>query len=316
MRIIVLGGSGFIGTRLCQRLKSEFKILDKKSSLLFQNKTIISDIRNFNSLSKAVSGSSVLINLAAEHRDNVRPKKLYYQVNVDGAKNLCRAAVENKINKIIFTSSVAVYGFNNKTIGESGDLNPINDYGKSKFIAEEIYKKWQAEDPAKRSLVIIRPTVVFGEGNRGNFYNLLNQIFLNRFIMLGSGKNKKSIAYVENVAAFIEFSLTSKPGVFIFNYIDKPNLSMSSLVNIVNKLLGRPKKDIFRLPYILGLIFGFFFDFFAFILNRKFTISSIRVKKFCSNSTYNSAVFKTDFVPPVKILEGIRRTMIFEFLKK
>ena len=84
------------------------------------------------------------------------------------------------------------------------------------------------EDPKIRSLVIVRPTVVFGEGNRGNVYNLLRQIASRRFLMFGDGRNKKSMAYVENVAAFIEYSLSFKKGVHIYNYIDKPDFDMNS----------------------------------------------------------------------------------------
>ncbi|MBL3955904.1 NAD-dependent epimerase/dehydratase family protein, partial [Bacteroides thetaiotaomicron] len=52
---------------------------------------------------------------------------------------------------------------------------------------------------------ILRPTVIFGEGNRGNVYNLLRQITSGRFLMVGDGENRKSMAYVGNVVAFIAF---------------------------------------------------------------------------------------------------------------
>ena len=75
----------------------------------------------------------------------------------------------------------------------------------------------------KKTLVIIRPTVVFGEGNRGNVFNLMNQIAKNRFMMVGSGTNRKSMAYVENVAAFLEYSLSFQSGLHVHNYVDKPD---------------------------------------------------------------------------------------------
>ena len=83
------------------------------------------------------------------------------------------------------------------------------------------------KDPQNRSLVIIRPTAVFGEENRGNVYNLLKQINSKNFIMIGNGKNKKSIAYVRNVADFIIFSTKLNSGIHIYNYIDKPDLTMN-----------------------------------------------------------------------------------------
>jgi len=88
-------------------------------------------------------------------------------------------------------------------------------------LAESVYKEWQQEDTKNRTLAIVRPTVIFGEGHRGNVYNLLNQIFTGRFVMFGDGRNRKSMAYVENVVAFLEHSLSFKPGVHIYNYFLK-----------------------------------------------------------------------------------------------
>lgn len=316
--ISVIGGSGFIGTRLCSRFSEQaidFKVIDKVESIFFKKQTSISDIRNYLDLFSVLSENSSLINLAAEHRDDVCPKSLYDEVNVNGAKNICNVAREKNIQKIIFTSSVAVYGFAPLGTNEEGKINPFNDYGRTKWEAEQIYKAWQAEDPKNRTLVIIRPTVVFGERNRGNVFNLLRQIALGHFVMVGDGRNRKSMAYVENVAAFIQYSLSFKPGVHIYNYIDKPDFTMNALVAGVNEILGKSKEIKFRMPYYVGLAIGKVFDLLAFITRRKLAISSIRVKKFCANSVYESAISETGFIPPVKLEEAIERTVRYEFLE-
>lgn len=316
--ISVIGGSGFIGTRLCKRLckhNVDFFIFDKKWSPKFASKCHLGDVRLLNHLDKLVNDSSIIINLAAEHRDDVSPQRLYHEVNVEGARNICEVARQKNTQKIIFTSSVAVYGFAPLGTSESGEIAPFNDYGRTKWEAEQVYKAWQAEDPKNRTLVIIRPTVVFGERNRGNVFNLLKQIASGKFVMVGDGKNRKSMAYVENVAAFIEYSLNFKPGIHIYNYIDKPDFTMNSLVGRVNKLLGRSEKIKFRLPYFIGLAIGNFFDFVAFVTRKKLAISSIRVKKFCANSVYESAIAETGFVPPVPLLDAIERTVKYEFLE-
>ena len=122
---------------------------------------------------------------------------------MEGAQILCRVCEEKGINKIVFTSSVAVYGFAPSGTGEDGRINPFNEYGRTKALAEDVYRDWRRRDPDNRSLIIVRPTVVFGEGNRGNVYNLLNQINSGTFAMIGSGNNKKSMAYVDNLSAFL-----------------------------------------------------------------------------------------------------------------
>ncbi len=314
--ITVLGGSGFIGSRLCKKLKSNhhsFIIADKNPCHSSLGNFTKADVRSINDLRKVFSFGGIIINLAAEHKDNVYPTSLYYDVNVSGAENLCAVAKERKIQQIIFISSVAIYGFALIDTDELGKVAPFNDYGLSKWKAEEVYKKWQSEDPEKRTLVIIRPTVVFGEGNRGNVYNLFKQIVSGKFVMVGNGLNRKSMAYVENVAAFIEHTINFKPGVHIYNYIDKPDFSMNSLVGQINKILGRSEKIYLRIPFFLGLIIGRIFDLLALLTRKNLSISSIRIKKFCANSVYLSAVTKTDFVPPVSIVEAIERTVKYEF---
>ena len=317
MGIIVVGGSGFIGSRLSSlflRDKLDFKIVDKVISESFPKVTVIADVRSIKALNSAISENSILINLAAEHRDDVKPLCLYDDVNVQGAKNLCLVATKKNVKSIIFTSSVAVYGFAALGANELGKVAPFNDYGRTKWEAENVYKAWQSEDAKNRTLVIIRPTVVFGEGNRGNVFNLLKQIASGKFLMIGHGQNRKSLAYVENVAAFIEHSLNFKPGVHVYNYIDKPDFTMNELVARVNKILRRSEKIKLRLPYLVGLVVGKFFDLFAFVTRKKLAISSIRVKKFCANSVYESAIAATGFVPPVNLINAIERTVKYEFL--
>ena len=318
VKINLIGGSGFIGTRLCHRFvrsKKSFKILDKVLSKKFPSDTVLSDVRDLEFLRKSVSSNSILINLAAEHRDDVRPLSLYEDVNVGGARNLSIVAREKNINTIVFTSTVAVYGFAPIGTDESGGINPFNDYGQTKYDAEQVFQEWQAEAPKERTLVIIRPTVVFGEQNRGNVFNLFRQIASGRFVMVGKGENRKSMAYVENIAAFIEYSMTFKPGVHIYNYIDKPDFTMNHLVRTVKYILGQPEKIRLRLPYALGYFIGKVFDFIALVSRKRLSISSIRVKKFCANSVYNTSLEETGFVAPIPLEKALEKTIRHEFIE-
>ena len=317
--INVIGGSGFIGTRLVQRLRGKeqlsVQITDKAPSKAHPDAVTLGDVRSVEQLRTSIANGSVIVNLAAEHRDDVRPLSLYDEVNVEGARNICTVASEKGVQTIIFTSTVAVYGFAPIGTDESGKIAPFNDYGRTKYEAEQVFKAWQAEAPTERTLVIVRPTVVFGEQNRGNVYNLLRQIASGNFVMVGNGENRKSMAYVENVAAFIEYSMSFKPGVHIYNFIDKPDFTMNSLVANVNRILGRPEKIGFRLPFAVGYMIGKGFDLVAALTGKRFAISSIRVKKFCANSVYNTAIEQTGFTPPVPLEQALAQTVRYEFVE-
>lgn len=319
LKVNVIGGSGFIGSRLVRRLtfveQFDVQIIDKEPSIAFPALVKLSDVRSVNQLQQSISEGSVIVNLAAAHRDDVRPLSLYDEVNVGGAINICKVAREKNVNTIVFTSSVAVYGFTPIGTDESGKIAPFNDYGRTKYEAEQIFKAWQEEAPDERTLVIIRPTVVFGEQNRGNVYNLLRQIASGKFVMIGTGENRKSMAYVENVVAFIEYSMSFKPGVHLYNFIDKPDFTMNSLVAKVNRMLGRSEKIKLRLPLSVGFLIGKGFDLVAAITGKRFAISSIRVKKFCANSVYNTAIDKTGFVPPLPLDQALAQTVRYEFLE-
>lgn len=320
MRIDVIGGSGFIGSRFVKRLRDSAAcesicIIDKVMSAPFPDLTKIADVRSVDGLRAAVSEHSVIVNLAAEHRDDVTPLTLYDEVNVGGASNICTIAREKQVKTIIFTSTVAVYGFAPVGTDETGNISPFNDYGRTKFGAEQIFKAWQLEDPEVRTLVIVRPTAVFGEQNRGNIYNLLRQISSGRFVMVGNGKNRKSLAYVENVAAFIQHCLSFKPGIHVYNFVDKPDFTMNELVSAVKKSLGKSEKIGVRVPRVMGYAIGKGFDLIAAVTGRRLAISFIRVKKFCANSVYNSSINETGFVPPYPIIEALEKTIHYEFIE-
>jgi nucleoside-diphosphate-sugar epimerase len=112
MIYFILGGSGFIGSRLCERLKVDFRIVDKVSPpKAFVDRFSFADVRDFNSLHSVLSKNASIVNLAAEHRDDVYPRSLYDEVNVQGAKNLCEVARQKNIQKIIFTRYMFFYFF-------------------------------------------------------------------------------------------------------------------------------------------------------------------------------------------------------------
>jgi nucleoside-diphosphate-sugar epimerase len=318
--ISLIGASGFVGTRLIDLLKDKYTIVnfDKQQSKKYPELTTILDIRNKGALLPLLNGFDLVVLLAAEHRDDVSPISLYYDVNVEGTRNVLEIMDTNGIKNIIFTSSVAVYGLNKSNPDENHPADPFNHYGKSKWQAEEILRKWYNQNAKNKTLRILRPTVIFGERNRGNVYNLLKQIASGRFIKTGNCNNKKSMAYVGNIVAFIDYLIENdqQANYKVYNYIDKPDLSMNELIKVVGDSLNKKIPSI-KIPYWLGMLGGYGFDFLAWITHKKLPISSVRVKKFCATSQFDATkVNSCGFIPPYSLSQGIDNTIKFEFVHK
>ena len=314
--ITLIGGSGFVGTRLIELLKDEYQIrnIDKRESHFHNDITVTGDVRDQTSVSRHLAGADLVVLLAAEHRDDVSPVSLYYDVNVGGMRNVLEAMETNGVKRIVFTSSVAVYGLNKKSPDENHPADPFNHYGKSKWQAEQVLRQWYETHP-DWNINILRPTVIFGERNRGNVYNLLKQISGGKFLMVGKGKNKKSMAYVGNIVSFIRFLIEQKPtGYNVYNYVDKPDFDMNELVSHVGNVLWQPIPST-HLPYWLGMCGGYGFDLLARLTGKKLSVSSVRVKKFCATTRFDAAkAHASGFKAPYTLEEGLERTLRFEFV--
>lgn len=314
-KITVIGGSGFVGTNLCQNLADRqvnFEIIDIKPSQRFFEKYKIGDVRDIDSLREAITGN-IVVNLAAVHRDDVSDKNEYDHTNVGGAENVAQVCSEKGIKKIVFTSSVAVYGFAKPGTDEAGKINPFNEYGRTKYLAEEKFRAWHSQ--GDNCLIIIRPTVIFGEGNRGNVFNLLQQIASGRFVMVGVGVNRKSMAYIGNIVHFLEKCIETDKKYAVFNYVDTPDFDMNTLVRQVRKTLKGKNGVGPRLPYWFGMIIGYLADAVASMTDKKLPLSSIRVKKFCSSTEFASSKdMLAGFNAPFTLQEGIDRTLHSEFI--
>lgn len=308
-KIFLTGGSGFIGSHYHDVVEHNrivnFDLVKPK----FQNNStfIQGDVREFEQIDAALIGQNcdVILSLAAEHKDFGISREMYFKTNEYGTEMICKAANKHNIKSIIFYSSVAVYGNNTTPSSEEMTPSPSNDYGASKLAGEEVLRKWEAESE-DRSVLIIRPVVVYGERNIANMYRLINQINKGRYFHIGKGKNVKSIAYVKNlVGGTIHLANKMKPGVATFNYADEPQLSSRKIADVIAEELDN--KRLRTLPYPLVYTMGLPFDFLIWVTKKDLPISTNRVKKFCTE-TYHRAekIRNAGFQPQFTNVQGLQ----------
>jgi len=311
--ILITGNAGFIGKYLTTSLLkagAEVKGIDIRPRRDSEKGFIQIDgnILDKELVRQNMTGIDCIIHLAAEHKDFGITEEDYFKTNVEGTKVLLSAAVATGVKKIIFYSSVAVYGEQSSTTEETAP-RPINPYGASKLAAEQEIVRWANEDKS-RTAIILRPTVVFGPHSKANIFRLIRQVCDGRFLMVGSGKNIKSIVYVKNlVDATIYLKDKCQAGLHIFNYSDEPHLQTKELVKLIGSIAGRkPKK--FYIPLFLAVVGGIGFDLLGKITRIDFPVTAARMKKF-TMPTYHQAkkIREFGFIPQYTIQNGLRQNI-------
>jgi UDP-glucose 4-epimerase len=149
-KVIITGGSGYIGSCLASILSPTFQIytVDKKKKSQFNNKNLIHfkiDLKNKTELYKVIDSvkPQYIIHLAGQSTIDMveKKKKSYFDDNVLATNNLINAIKKYKIPNLIFSSTAAVYKKKNNKIAENSKLYSNNSYGKSKLECEKLIKK-------------------------------------------------------------------------------------------------------------------------------------------------------------------------------
>lgn len=262
MSAIVFGASGFIGTRLVADLRSRGRevvavdIAEPRQRL--EGVTYLTaDVRD--PISANLTGKAdVIYNLAAVHRTPGHPADEYYDTNVRGAVNVTRFADSVGISRILFTSSISVYGPKEEVITERSELTPNSDYGRSKRMAEMIHRQWSAS--GDRQLVVVRPGVVFGPGEKGNFTNLARALKRGAFAYPGRKTTIKSGGYVDELLRTFEFALSQDLSEVTYNFAYPDETTTEDIVRTFGRVSGvkvnYPVVPIFPLLVIAGAFEG------------------------------------------------------------
>jgi len=314
--ILVIGSSGFIGSHLTSLLAARGHHVvgfdtQEPSGEFGLRRFFRGDVRQGADLERVLRESQppidTVINLAAVHFDFGHTDDEYFATNESGMQALLQAMTTVKVRRLVFTSSIAVYGDRDDLADEDTVPAPTSPYGASKLAAEKLAEQWQVADPT-RCVTIIRPCAVYGERNISNMMNLIRQINSGFFVMFGAGDNVKATAYVGNLSDAISLQVDQlTPGLKLYNYADKPDLRVRDIVGIIREELGKSPRPI-KLPLWLGILAAIPFELAAKLTGRNFPVSIARVKKLSRPTQVDAQRIRAaGFQQQVTSSEGLRR---------
>ena len=261
MNYIITGGTGFIGTHLTNLLNEvhpEAKVwnLDivkpgTPNPVVKNYKPAVRDGEQLGSTYKKCdirkpigelpftpTAEDVIFNFAAVHRTPGHEDLEYFETNIRGAENVCAFAEKYGIKNMVFTSSIAPYGASEQLKTEGTLPTPNTPYGISKLVAEKIHMAWQKGGEG-RKLTIVRPGVVFGRGENGNFSRLYWGIRKHTFAYPGRKDTIKACVYVKELVRFILWNVEERKTSFdIFNCTFEPAYTIEQIVKAMKKVTG------------------------------------------------------------------------------
>ncbi|HUQ85575.1 MAG TPA: NAD(P)-dependent oxidoreductase [Candidatus Limnocylindrales bacterium] len=221
-KVLITGGTGFLGVHLARKfLKEKYVVtlfdlaeLDAED-LIGKVKVVLGDIRDSKIINKALIGQDYIVHAAAALPIQV-DKKVIFSVNIDGTRNILSSALKNKIKRLVFISSTAVYGVpKHLPETETSPLDPIGHYGISKIEGEKLCMEYQKKG---LQVNIIRPKTFLGTERLGVFELWFEAIYTDkRVFILGDGNNKYQLLAVTDIADAIEKALTTRVNGEIFN---------------------------------------------------------------------------------------------------
>ncbi|MDR1556376.1 MAG: NAD-dependent epimerase/dehydratase family protein [Tannerellaceae bacterium] len=252
MNYLIFGGSGFIGTHTVNAIRESnpeaviYNLDIEENNHGGKSVYVSCNVEKEIAADIPVSPDDVILNLAAKLRTPGHPVHEYFETNIRGAENVCAFAERHGIRTIVFTSTMSVYGASEELKKETTLPMPSVPYGISKLAAEKIHLIWQAGDAGRR-LIILRPAVVFGKGENGNFTRLYRGIRSYSFFYAGRRDTLKACIYVKDLVYFMLYRLEHCTAHSeLFNCAYAPAFSVEQIVETMKKVTGM-KRHIFRI---------------------------------------------------------------------
>ena len=265
---------------------------------------VYGDVRRPIALANAPSGPEIY-NFAAVHTTPGHEDWEYFWTNEWGAIHVCDFASAVGAKFLFFSSSISTYGSTESELDEEGPFEPTSAYGRSKLLAEAIHRSWQKSDAGRR-LCIVRPGVIFGQGERGNFTRLAAALKAKRFFYPGRDDAIKSCGYVGELVRSMLFTRDLPDAEITYNFA-YPNRYTTREICATFCQLANFKMPSAVIPNAVILGAGFAFEILA-ALGVKTSINRARIRKLMlSTNVVPRKLAELGYQFETDLKEGIKR---------
>jgi nucleoside-diphosphate-sugar epimerase len=256
MKILVTGGTGFTGSHLTRRLLQkghQVVVIDNQPGLFFDELKAmganlhIGSVTDRDLVNRAMEGCQVVHHVAAVFRKVNLPKHVYWDVNVEGTRNVLEASFKYGVEKVVNCSTCGVHGDVQQTpAAENAPISPEDYYQLTKYEGEKVSAEF-----VKKGLKVttLRPTAIYGPGDPERFYMLFKMVRRGNFLMFGDGNAHYHPVYIDNLVDSFELAAASEKGngeVYLIG--DENFYTLNELVGSIAKTLEVDLK-IYHLPF-------------------------------------------------------------------
>ncbi|MCA6441440.1 MAG: NAD-dependent epimerase/dehydratase family protein [Chitinophagaceae bacterium] len=294
MKVLITGGSGFLGGEIVNKFRAtsgfEVKLLGRNSNSDYQY-----DLRECNA--KITEKFDIVVHVAGKAHSipkSEKDKQAFYDVNVKGTIRLLELLENTPPKSIVFISTVAVYGrLSGANLTEDTPLNAKDAYGKSKIMAEKYLRDWCTERNIQ--CVIFRLPLVIGRDAPGNLRSMVQAIRKGYYFNIEGGVARKSMVMASDVARAVVQAI-GKNGTF--HLTDGCHPSFFELSHLIAKHVGR--KRVLNLPIGLAKFVARFGDALA----DKAPLNTLKLSKITSELTFDDTKARVELKwAPLPVLD-------------
>lgn len=318
MQILVTGGTGFVGAHLVRRLLSrghQVTSLDKNPGLFDEElrragaRLLTGSVTDSADVDRAVNGSELVYHLASPFGDILQPDAAYWDIEVNGTRNVLEAAARHGVRRVVHCSTQGVHGIITDPPGnEESPIAPRDYYCYSKAVGEKVCHEFIARG---LDVVVVRPTSVYGPGDIRGWLKLYRMVTRGWFLMIGDGRTMNHPVFVENLVDLFELSGTApaaKGRVYLAG--DEEPVTLTQLVQAVAQAVGAPV-HIIRFPwYQLALMGATVVEGLSKVFRIRPPVFRRRLSWFKTNRAFriDRAKQELGYRPRVGLAEGLART--------